>query len=85
MTPHLPNREPFTPYVRYFLIFASSWLLSADTLPEPLEDVLARMALDPVIVSDIAGLLALASAVIWYQFSRAKKALKEFGDLFDGK
>lgn len=81
----MTKREPFTPYARYGLIFLSSWLLSADTLPDPLEEVLASMALDPVVISDIAGLLALLSALIWYQFSQAKKALKQFRDLFDGE
>jgi len=85
MTPNRPNREPFTPYVRYFLIFLSSWLVSGDRLPEPMEEVLARMALDPAVVSDLAGFAALIATLVWYQFSRAKRALKEFGDLFDGE
>lgn len=67
--------ERYTPYARYSLIFMSAWLLASDSMPPSMAAALQQMALDPVIVSDLAGVIAGLVALVWYHGSRARAAL----------
>lgn len=69
--------ERYTPYVRYTLIFMSSWLIASGNLPAPVALIVEQMSLDPVIVADVAGVLSGLAALLWYHVSRARKALEE--------
>lgn len=69
--------DRYTVYARYLLIFVAARLISTQNLPEPIALIVREMAMDPTLVSDVAGGLSLATALVWYHFSKARKALKE--------
>lgn len=67
--------QRYTVYARYALLILAGYLASADVIPRNIADALA---LDPEVIELLASGFAALAALIWYHYSAAKKALKEW-------
>lgn len=63
-----------TPFVRYLLLFLAGMVQRGGLIPPELAKTMAN---DPAVVDLTASLLIAGGTLVWYLWSKSRKALKE--------
>jgi hypothetical protein len=64
----------YTPFARYFLVAAGTWLVKSGYIDSQTADEAAK---DPFLIEIVAGVILWVITIAWYAFSKAKKALDD--------